>query len=159
MLWNKGFSSGMDRKLFRQYACYNNSNSEFKETKCGIRQGSILGPLLFMLYTVLVILTGESREVRFMCQNSVLKTRHGTLGVKQTSSQQLHIFEITMPASVLSPSGLFIPMLNVFCGSQSSAPFHRLPRVRCLYLPVSPNKVGVLKSFAQSTKAMVFGQR
>ena len=33
----------------RQYVCYNNSNSEFKE-RCGVPQGSILGPLLFILY-------------------------------------------------------------------------------------------------------------
>ena len=34
----------------RQYVCYNNSNSEFKEIKCGVPQGSILSPLLFILY-------------------------------------------------------------------------------------------------------------
>ena len=35
----------------RQYVCYNNSNSEFKEIKCGVPQGTILGPLLFIFYT------------------------------------------------------------------------------------------------------------
>ena len=34
----------------RQYVCYNNSNSELKEIKCGVLQGSILGPLLFIVY-------------------------------------------------------------------------------------------------------------
>ena len=34
----------------RQYVCYNNSNSELKEIKCGVPQGSILGPLLYILY-------------------------------------------------------------------------------------------------------------
>ena len=33
-----------------QYVCYNNSNSEFKEIKCGVPQGSILGLILFILY-------------------------------------------------------------------------------------------------------------
>ena len=34
----------------RQYVCYNNINSEFKEIKCGVPQGSVLGPLLCILY-------------------------------------------------------------------------------------------------------------
>ena len=34
----------------RQYVCYNNSNSEFMEIKCGVPQRSILGPLLLILY-------------------------------------------------------------------------------------------------------------
>ena len=33
-----------------QYVCYNNSNSELKNIKCWVPQGSILGPVLFILY-------------------------------------------------------------------------------------------------------------
>ena len=59
------------------------------------------------------------------------------------------------PECVLSPGGLFIPMLSVLCGPQSAVPYHRLPRIRCLYLPVSPNNLGVLKSFIISRSMFV----
>ena len=33
-----------------QYVCYNNSNSELKNIKCGVSQATILGPVLFILF-------------------------------------------------------------------------------------------------------------
>ena len=53
MLWNKGFGTGLDYNYLanrNQYVCYNNSNSELKNIKCGVPQRSILGPVLFILY-------------------------------------------------------------------------------------------------------------
>ena len=43
--WIKNYLSGR-----KQYVSYNNTNSAFNDIVCGVPQGSILGPLLFLLY-------------------------------------------------------------------------------------------------------------
>ena len=43
--WIKNYLSGR-----KQYVSYNNTNAAFNDIVCGVPQGSILGPLLFLLY-------------------------------------------------------------------------------------------------------------
>ena len=43
--WFKNSLSGR-----KQYVSYTNTNSAFNDIVCGVPQGSILGPLLFLLY-------------------------------------------------------------------------------------------------------------
>ena len=42
------FSSYMSKRY--QSVMYNNFESEYKEIECGVHQGSVLGPLLFLIY-------------------------------------------------------------------------------------------------------------
>ena len=49
LMWCKSFLS--DRE---QYVVYNDASSSRKNITCGVPQGSILGPLLFLLYIIMI---------------------------------------------------------------------------------------------------------
>ena len=42
------FESYLDKRL--QFVCANGENSELRELSCGVPEGSVLGPLLFLIY-------------------------------------------------------------------------------------------------------------
>ena len=69
----------------------------------------------------------------------------------ELSTMKSHHFNTSViylaPTCVLSPGGLYTKAQCAWRPTQSAVPYHLSPRVRCLYLPVSPNKVGVAKSF------------
>ncbi len=66
----------------KQFVRYQSSDSEYKNIKCGIPQGSILGPLLFILYINYITSTTSLFEMILFADDTTLLYSHPDISSK-----------------------------------------------------------------------------
>ena len=74
----------MENNLFRYQAC----DSEYKNIKCGVPQGSILGPLLFILYVNDITSATSLFEIILFAGDTSLLYSHPDIATKNQFNQQ-----------------------------------------------------------------------
>ena len=95
----------------KQYVSFNNYSSCFKDITCGVPQGSILGPLLFILYVNDIVNCSEvlyfipfadDTNIFYSCKNSsdlmkIINMNYSNcrIGFVQTGSRLIHLRQIT----------------------------------------------------------------
>ena len=69
----------------KQFVRYQSCNSEYKNVTCGVPQGSILGPLLFILYVNDITNTTSLFEIILFADDTTLLYSHPDISSKITS--------------------------------------------------------------------------
>lgn len=85
---HKWFSSYLSHR--KQYTAYNNVTSSFCSIPCGVPQGSILGPLLFLLY--INDICNSSNDVKFLLfadDTTIYLQGHDIINLTTTLNKEL----------------------------------------------------------------------
>ena len=99
---HKWFSSYLfDRK---QYVCINGINSDIKAINCGVPQGSVLGPLLFLLYIndIANIQPLEKPPKLFADDTSLFVTGKNSLDIESKCNKAILLIQDWMSANKLT---------------------------------------------------------
>ena len=51
----------------RQFVAINNTDSDLGNIQCGVPQGSVLGPLLFLIYVNYIAEASPNSDIRLLC--------------------------------------------------------------------------------------------
>ena len=96
--WIKGYLANRG-----QYVCYNNSNSELKNIKCGVPQGSILGPVLFILYiNDMCEVSKLLNIILFADDTSIFYSTRNIVDITRTVNNELEKLDIWFRVNKLS---------------------------------------------------------